>query len=101
MILKKLDRRMNGHGFFKYGVDFAYDRNPPAFDEVRLWCWETFGASTELDIWHARDRPVDTRNERWAWDRGHYNKSFRCIIYLATDEEAAWFKLRWLDGDSK
>lgn len=95
MKFKKLDRRMNGHGDFKYGVDFAWSTGSPAFDEVRQWCWETFGASTELDIWHERDRPTDNRNPKWAWDRGQFNKSWRCIIYLKDDQEANWFKLRW------
>lgn len=96
MRLKKLDRRMNGYGDFKYGVDFNYRANSTPFDEVRRWCWETFGASTELDIWEVRDRPTDNRNARWAWDRGQYNKTYRCVIYLATDEEASFFTLKWL-----
>lgn len=91
MIIKTLDKRMNGYGDFKYGVDFYKSKDRP-FDEVRQWCWETFGPSTELDIWEVRD---GTRNEKWAWDRGNYNKSFRCIIYLKDDQEMNWFKLRW------
>jgi hypothetical protein len=96
MKFKKLDRRMNGYGDFTYGIDFtSRELAGPAFDEVRQWCWESFGPSTELDIWEVRDRPEDTRNDKWAWDRGQYNKSWRCIIYLATEKEANWFKLRW------
>lgn len=83
---------MNGYGNFKYGVNF-YGTRDIAFDDVRLWCWETFGASTELDIWEDRE---GRRNPRWAWDRGQYNKNFRCMIYLSTDAEASLFTLKWL-----
>ncbi len=93
MKLKKLDRRMNGYGDFKYAIDFNYKTNNIAFDDARQWCWETFGASTELDIWELRK---DTRNPKWAWDRGQYSKTYRCMIYLATDEEASFFTLKWL-----
>lgn len=95
MKFKKLDRRMNGYGDFTYAVDFASSPMGAKFNDVRQWCWETFGPSCELDIWDVLDRPDDVRNERWAWDRGQYNKTWRCIIYLATDQEANWFKLRW------
>jgi hypothetical protein len=86
---------MNGHNDFMYGVDFTYNWKGTRFDEAREWCWETFGASTELDIWEEKDGPTDVRNDKWAWDRGQYNKTFRCIIYLKSDQECNWFKLRW------
>lgn len=95
MKLKKLDRRMNGYGDFKYGVDL-WTVDSKEFMEVRQWCWETFGPSCELDIWEYLDRPGDSRNPSWAWDRGTYNKNFRCIVYLATDVEASHFTLKWL-----
>lgn len=94
MQIKKLDRRMNGYGDFNYGIDLWSD-NSTKFNEIRTWCWETFGPSCELDIWNDLDRPTDTRNEKWAWDRGQYNKSFRCVVYLQSDKELNWFKLRF------
>ena len=93
MKIKLLDKRMNGYGKFKYGVDFTYNWKGTRFDHARTWCWENYGASVELDIWE--DLPENERNPLWAWDRGQYNKSFRCMIYLATDKEANWFRLRW------
>ena len=100
MKFKKLDRRMNGNGDFTYGVDFTYNpRSGPRFDHVRQWCWETFGPSVEYDIWENLDLPGETRNDKWAWDRGIYNKTSRCIIYLKSDQEASWFKLRWLPDE--
>lgn len=96
MKIKKLDRRMNGYGHFKYGVDFTKDwQSDSRFDKVRQWCWETFGPSVEYDIWEELSSPRETRNDKWAWDRGQYNKSWRCIIYLKSDQEANWLKLRW------
>ena len=96
MKIKKLDRRMNGYGNFKYGVDFTKDwQSDSRFDKVREWCWATFGPSVEYDIWEELSSPRETRNDKWAWDRGQYNKSWRCIIYLKSDQEANWLKLRW------
>lgn len=94
MKFKKLDRRMNGYGDFTYGIDLWADTGRQ-FNEVREWCWQTFGPSCELDIWNDLDRPGDVRNEKWSWDRGQYNKSFRCMIYLKDEQEANWFKLRF------
>lgn len=95
MKIKKLDRRMNGYGDFKYAADFTYNWKGTRFDHAREWCWTTFGPSVELDIWHELDRPGDGRNDKWAWDRGQYNKTFRCIIYLKGDQEVTWFRLRF------
>ena len=95
MKIKKLDKRMNGYGDFMYGVDFTYNWQGTRFDHAREWCWESFGPSCELDIWEELPTLNEPRNEKWAWDRGQYNKSYRCMIYLATDKEANWFKLRW------
>jgi hypothetical protein len=96
MKIKKLDARMNGYGFFKYGIDFNKKWSHTEFHNVRLWCWETFGPSCELDLWHELDfKPDVERNPRWAWDRSMYNKTNRCMLYLKDDQEANWFTLRW------
>lgn len=93
MRIKKLDKRMNGYGDFKYGVDFTWNWQGPRFDLVRKWCWDSFGASVERDIWDDLN-PLE-RNAKWCWDRGTYNKVNRCVIYLKSDQECNWFKLRW------
>lgn len=86
---------MNGYGDFKYGVDFTWNWQGARFDEVRLWCWETFGPSVELDIWAELETIGQPRNLKWCWDRGTYNKINRCMIYIKDDQEMNWFKLRW------
>lgn len=95
MKIKKLDRRMNGYGDFKYGVDFTWNWQGARFDQVRQWCWETFGPSVELDIWAELETLNEPRNPKWCWDRGTYNKVSRCMIYIKGDQEMNWFKLRW------
>lgn len=91
MKIKKLDRRMTGYGDFKYGVDFSWHWQGARFDQVREWCWKTFGPSVEVDIWHELETLNQPRNERWAWDRNQY----RTMIYLKTDAERNWFVMTW------
>ncbi len=90
MKIRKLDRRMKGYGDFVYGVDFSWNWEGVRFDQARQWCWETFGPSTELDIWHELE-PTSENNSRWAWDRNQY----RTMIYLKSDVERNWFVMRW------
>lgn len=85
MIIIKLDRRYTGSEMFKYCVDFGWLENKK-FTEVRQWCWETFGASAE--IMYAR---VHYKDAKYAWMS---DRSLR--VYLKSDQELEWFKLRWL-----
>jgi hypothetical protein len=90
--VKKLDRRMNGYGQFIYAANFPSFVDADRFSQVRQWCWEQWGPSVELEIWQ---RYPDFKNPKWAWERGEFNKSYRCRIFLSSDQEAEWFILRW------
>lgn len=86
MNFKKLDKRMNGHLWYKYGVDFT-GRETKLFIEQRLWLWEIYGPSVELENVHLmQPTPV------WAWGWDQYNTR----LFFATDKEANWWKLKWL-----
>lgn len=93
MVLKKVDRRMNGYGRFILMADYAYikegDRN---FALARQWCTESFGPTVELEIW---SKYTDLQNPKWSWERGDFNKSHRCRIYLADQQTANWFSLKF------
>lgn len=93
MIIKKLDRRNNGHENFKYYAKFSsVVRNN--FHEVREWCWDTWGPSKELSEWlHDTNLiiPVYCQNDHWTWQ----NDNYCCRIYLRGDPEMVFFKLRW------
>ena len=91
MRIRKLDKRMTGYGDFKYGADFSWHWQGARFDQVRQWCWETFGPSVEVDIWRELGTIDEPRNERWAWDRNQY----RTMVYLKSDAERNWFVMRW------
>lgn len=97
--IKKTDRRHTGYGVFDYVADVQWlgigrrSERMMFFNQVREWTWTTMGASCERDQWIELtkfNQPVP--NERWCWhtDFGNYK------IYLRTDKEANWFKLKWL-----
>ncbi len=85
MRLKKLDRRMNGYGNFKYATKFRRRADQDKFIEIRNWCWEQWGPSCELEFWN------EQRNPAWAWAM----TEFETKIYVASEKEASWFTLRW------
>lgn len=98
--IRKTDKRHAGHSDFafvlevKRGVGSKFDR--PAmlaeFNAVRAWCWETYGASCDREHWLTMD--VNSRypvNTHWCW----HTEFNELKIYLATDKEANWAKLKW------
>ena len=96
--VKKTDKRHSGHDIFLYSVDVEWQgigrrtERLIAFNQVRQWCWETFGPSCEREHWLELDKfkhPVP--NERWCWHSDYGN--FK--IYLRSEKEANWFKLKW------
>jgi hypothetical protein len=93
MNLDKLDKRMIGYGDFQYSVHFSHRLESRQFYECRGWCVEQWGRAPEIDIWQ---RNTDLQNPAWSWERGEYNKTYRCRLFLASDKEAHWFTLRWL-----
>jgi hypothetical protein len=86
MKLKRLDRRMNGYGTFKYCVNFNYVTTQD-FCDIRKWCAEQWGNSDDLEFIEKIKNP----NTTWCW----VNDQYTMRIYLATDKEAQWFGLRW------
>lgn len=102
MEIKKLDKRNVGYGNFKYYVKFSILLNAKSnlnFHEVRAWCWDTWGASKELSEWlednyQRKSNPIKPQicqNDHWAWQ----NDNYYCRIYLRTDQEMVFFRLRW------
>ena len=106
--IRKTDARFTGNDFFKYVVDVRADgmsvpiigglqqqiaRRVLNFIEVRDWCIQTWGMSCErtiyLDILGAEGRQVNTH---WSW----HTEFGETKIYLSSDKEANWFKLKWL-----
>lgn len=101
--IKKIDKRYSGGKWFKYiatpkpRVNFT-SYFPPStradeerqFIEMRNWCWNQWGPSTELRFYN-HDWHREWINPVWAWET-EYDK---LRIYFETDKEAAWFQLKW------
>ena len=85
LIPQKLDKRYTGSHLFEYRIDFDYPRREQ-FKQIRNWCWETFGPSCELNFLSKGEEKV------WAWT----TDSYRVRLYLKSDKEVNWYKLRWL-----
>ena len=98
--IRKTDKRHTGSQYFAYVLEVKsnpgkFDR--PAriseFDQVRQWAWTTWGASCDREHWVTMN--VATRfpvNPHWCWHTEFYDVK----IYLASEKEVTWFKLRWL-----
>lgn len=85
MKLKKLDRRMNGYGDFKYKITYRKRTERLKFIEARNWCWEQWGPSSEYEFW---DQSV---NPAWCWIVDEWETK----ILLASDKEGQWYTLKW------
>jgi hypothetical protein len=85
MKIKKLDKRHTGHGTFKFMVEFTRNEHKHFFD-IRNWCWETWGPACEVDLMNKWPSALT-----WAWQNSEWNVR----VYLASDKEANWYKLRW------
>jgi hypothetical protein len=100
--IKRTDKRMNGHEFWQYVAqserkDFSGFKGVAermlTLNTVREWCWTTYGPSCELTHWMALNtNGFLVPSEQWCWHTEYDN--FK--IYLRTDKEANWFKLKWL-----
>jgi hypothetical protein len=100
--LVTLDRRNNGHGFWKYYVkadtfvpkmSVSGQSRRQYFFEWREWCWNTWGPSKEVLEFGSND-VFDNKfcsNAHWCWQ----NEQYVVRIYLKSDDEAALFMLRW------
>lgn len=106
--VKKANGKFNCYPHFMYVLTVDYKKKMSSRNEniilkqewfeVREWCWETWGASKELDSWltdrnlaiNEMDKLVG-HNAQWCWQ----NDTYSTRIYLATDKELNWYKLRW------
>lgn len=84
MKLKKLDRRHNGHEWFKFCCEYR-NSDSTKFVEHRAWCWATFGPSCELKFWEKSGKLGD----RWCWNTDEWTTR----IYFFSEAEVNWFKL--------
>lgn len=97
-VIKKTDKRHSGNAIFEYVVDIqspGMGRRRDRLQQfllVREWCWTAMGASCERDHWLFLHDTDAQPNDRWCWhtDFGNFK------IYLCTEKEANWFKLKWL-----
>lgn len=103
LTIKKTDKRHTGHHEWQYVV--VVERTPTTMfgtttliqktqdlNTIREWCWITYGPSCELELWLPLPDAHTGKNEHWCWHTNFNN--FK--IYLRTDKEANWFKLKWL-----
>ena len=102
--VRKTDKRFTGSDILHYVVDIKHGSFPviynkfstgqqlKKFQDVRNWCIETWGMSCEREHYlHLLADDVEV-NTHWCWHSEFYDIK----IYLRTDKEANWFKLKWL-----
>jgi len=98
--INRTDRRHTGHEQFQWYVQTFGDKlhhnqheKLKALFDLREWAWTTWGPSCERDYWlHIlRYNTEHTLNTHWCWHTDYGE----CKLYLRTDKEANWFKLRW------
>ena len=102
--VKKTDKRYTGSNVFGYVVDI---RNTPfpvihtklnksqkfsQFHQVRDWCIQTWGMSCEREHYLQLFADGLAVNTHWCWHTEFYYTK----IYLHSDKEANWLKLKWL-----
>ena len=98
--IQRVDRRFNGHVYFKYIVMPTHRRGDSTwrfttsritFYKWREWCCEVFGPAMEREwacgLMYQNKIPAQS----WAWDTGLGNKR----LYLKGDEELTLFELRF------
>lgn len=103
LTIKRTDKRHTGHQDWLYLV--TVERQPiSAFgsmttiqkiadlNTIREWCWTTYGPSCELELWLSAADNTPSKNVHWCWHTNYNNYK----IYLRTEKEANWFKLKWL-----
>jgi len=101
--LKKTDKRHTGNQDWQYVVTVERNANvsfgnatliqkSQDLHQIREWCWTTYGPSCELERWLMIPEGSHSKNQHWCWHTNFNNWK----IYLRTDKEANWFKLKWL-----
>ena len=96
--VKRTDKRHTAYDRFRYYVEIKRDdwaeRHAvhEKFFELRLWCWETWGPSREVDQYSLEiDSIPKDKNNHWSW----INDQYRARLYLGASEDAAYFTLKW------
>ncbi len=103
LTIKKTDKRHTGNAEWKYvaiiervpTVNFGQAstvQRQQHINEIREWCWATMGPSCELEFWMCIPEGGFGKNKRWCWHTNFNNYK----IYLRTDADVNWFKLKWL-----
>lgn len=103
LTIKRTDKRHTGNAEWQYLVVIERAANVPFGNTVivqkatdlnliREWCWSTYGPSCELELWLNISDTTPGKNIHWCWHTNYSN--FK--IYLRTDKEANWFKMKWL-----
>lgn len=103
LTIKKTDKRHSGNHEWQYLVvverglvtrfgNTALVQKATDLNSIREWCWTTYGPSCELELWLPLPDGSQSKNEHWCWHTNFNN--FK--IYLRTEKEANWFKLKWL-----
>lgn len=87
--LQKLDRRHNGSGRFAYRVEF---HQLMQFNQVRDWCWETWGSSCELFVAYD-DSWESPKQLNWCWRCDEHPRGM--YLYFRTSDEASVYSLKW------
>jgi hypothetical protein len=95
--VKKTDKRHTAGYLFKYFVTIKTDPGESgrlaadAFYRARIWCWEQWGPSREVNDWGLGTEAATDKNEHWGW----ISDQWRFRIYLRDKDEAALFTLKW------
>ena len=96
--VKKTDKRHIAYDRFGYYIEIKRDEWAERFAvcekfyELRLWCWETWGPSREVDQYNSEIvSNLGDKNTHWGW----LNDQYRSRLYLAGPDEAAYFALKW------
>lgn len=87
----ELDRRFTGYGKFKYALEYPRKSDFMTFHRHRVWCWDTFGPSTEIETQYMPYPEDDPINDKWCWEYTQW----KTRIYFKSDQEMNWFALRW------
>ena len=94
MRIIRLDKRHTGHGIFTHMVE-PYGRGNEPFEQFqawRIWCWETFGASSERGYVKLVPGAQGMRADVcWCWYTEYHN--FR--LYFRDEATFGAFLLRW------
>ena len=105
----RLDGRWKGNDIFTWMcttiVKPQYERFSPRplaqsdlakiikFNQLRDWCWDTWGPSCDLKDYDFIHENGGNLNEHWCWSNEEDQKQKR--IYLASDAERTWLETRW------